>query len=471
MACVYKLQKAASGLLVIARTEEAQTKLQDMYKQGDMQMEMHVMCHGQVPSTLLDAVPKSMDCDFVVPEEIDEEEDIEEDIEEDVEEDIEEDIEEDVEEDIEEDIEEEQHIDPILPSPLFKVRPFPPHLIHSYTVHTVTRSNQANYLSSLSLSLSSPCYSADIRRLFYAAGCPIVGKSIYTRYLKSSSKKGLCMSLTRIHFLHPFTHLPIDVHTKEPGKFEHLRQREDKFWQKRRQEEQAQVKAAGRETVHRQDTYEPLAYVLGEKSFYGLSFNVSRACLVPRPSSEILVDAVLRILQQTQGKRILDIGTGCGNLLLSILHHSSMSQGVGVDISAAALEIAKVNAHRLLLQDHTQFVCVDIAQMETPSSLYDVIVCNPPYLHYKTVQKNEQQMAKLSYEPKEALFADEEGFAFYRLLHAVVPRLLHSHGRVVLECGKDRVHQVQSIWVGWRVIEINKDRQGWDRCLVLEKED
>ncbi|KAL0073130.1 S-adenosyl-L-methionine-dependent methyltransferase [Phycomyces blakesleeanus] len=414
MQCVYMLQKAGSGLLIIAKSEKIQKALLDIYESGNMTMGMSVVCHGNN--------------------------------------------------------EDEEDLSVIART---RARPFDlESIIRSITVETITRSNQADYLSTLHLDLQTPLQNSEIRRLFYLTGYPIIGKSIYTRYLKSSSKKGLCMSLTHLGFVHPVTQQPLEFKNAEPVKFAHLRERETKFWQRRRDAEEEQLKYAGVDEVDRGDTNKPLAYVLGEKRFYGLCFKVNESCLVPRPSSEILVEAVLEYLpQEKQTTRVLDVGTGCGNLLLSVLHNSPQSRGVGVDISKAALEVATQNAQLLGLEDRVGWLCKDMALMENPVQLYDILVCNPPYLHRKTTKKEAQQMARLSHEPAEALFAGEEGFEFYRILHSIAHRLVCQHnGRVILECGKGMMDKVKDIWSDWKVLEVRKDRQGWDRCLVLSNE-
>ncbi|KAI9010994.1 S-adenosyl-L-methionine-dependent methyltransferase [Phycomyces nitens] len=437
MQCVYMLQKAGSGLLIIAKTQDIQKALLDIYESGNMTMGMSVMCHGEVPKDFLSSVPDLGNVSVLNNVDLMMENEDEEDL-------------------------------GIIART--RARPFDlESIIKSITVQIVTRSNQADHLSTLHLDLPTPLQNSEIRRLFYLTGYPIIGKSIYTRYLKSSSKKGLCMSLTHLGFIHPVTQQPLEFKVAEPLKFAHLRERETKFWQRRRDAEEEQLKYAGVDDVDRGDSNKPLAYVLGEKRFFGLCFKIDESCLVPRPSSEILVEAVLEQLAQRQPARVLDVGTGCGNLLLSILHNSAQSTGMGVDISEAALEVARQNAGLLGLEDRVGWICKDMALMKDPVELYDVLVCNPPYLYRKNTKKEAQQMARLSHEPAEALFAGEEGFEFYRILHSIAHRLVVGrNGRVVLECGKGMMDRVKELWSDWRVVEVRKDRQGWDRCLVNE---
>lgn len=205
--------------------------------------------------------------------------------------------------------------------------------------------------------------------------------------------------------------------------------------------------------------------------FYGLRFEIDKACLIPRPSTETLVDAALA---QTP-RRVLDLGTGCGNLLLSILAHASEAQGWGVDISGGALRKAEANRDRLALTDRAHFVLKDMALVtleDVGDAPVDLIVCNPPYLATPSDQQKTatQQDLALAFEPSEALYAGDDGLAWYVALNDLASRWLAPRGKVVLECGKGMMDRIKAIWAPqWVVVETRKDKQGWDRCLVLEK--
>lgn len=356
----------------------------------------------------------------------------------------------------------------------------------------ITRSNNADYLSTLDLDLHTPFSSMAIRSLLYhQADHPIVGNSTYTKYLKSSRDKGLCMSVTRLQLSHPTTRETMTWEAAEPEKFELLRAREQKFWRRKLDEKLEALKKLGRVSDHQEQeqldqvesgdaTEKPLAYMLGEKTFYGLTFKVSEACLIPRPSTETLVDAAVAILLQQEDEnkqqRVLDIGTGCGNLLLSIMHRIKSNhlnvQGLGIDISKDALAVARENQTSLGLDHDVTFTECDMALLDcSQQGLFDVVVCNPPYLNETIVKssfKHRKDFNLLLQEPAMALFAGDDGYEWYTVLSKVAPKVMHRHAKLVLECGKGMMDRVKLIMTGWKTVEVRKDKQGWDRCLVLE---
>ncbi|KAF7729327.1 hypothetical protein EC973_004583 [Apophysomyces ossiformis] len=434
--CIYSLQKAASGLLLVAKTAEARTLLLESYEASTIDLQMRVMCHGHVPPDLLSRLPNTI-APTPAPENLPENQ--------------------------EEDDEGEQAVTSTNALQLIK----------RLNVVSVTRSNNADYITTLDLDMSTPLSSVGLRSLFFHhTPYPIIGNSTYTKFLKSSRDKGLCMSLLRISLNHPYTGEPIQIQANEPEKFELLRQREQKFWRRKIDQELEEMRKAGLEVDDAKyfDELEisdrkkkPLAYVLGEKEFCGLRFKVTESCLIPRPSSETLVYATV----QSNPRRVLDIGTGSGNLLISILKLLPEAVGVGVDISKEALDVAMQNATKLDVADRCTFVLKDMAELE-PTELFDVVVCNPPYLNLEYVSKQKEQMQMLEHEPSDALFAKEQGYEWYTVLSKVAPMVLRPSGRVVLECGKGMIERVKIIWSGWKVVEVRTDAQGFQRCLVLE---
>ncbi|KAI9469350.1 S-adenosyl-L-methionine-dependent methyltransferase [Zychaea mexicana] len=454
--CPYSLQKAASGLLVVAKTEKAKEELSRQYQNGEIDLTMRAICHGRVPPDLLDHLEqpptdpvkdekddassmKSYSTITNKPENNDDDGDDGDDQHEGV-----------------------------------KIERSPTDLLKSISIVNITRSNHAEYLSTVDLAIRTPLASTPIRRVLYGQQHPIVGNSTYTRFLKSSKDKGLCMSVIHVALVHPITKQPLSWQAQEPDKFELLRAREHKFWGRRMDEKLEAMRKAGVsmdgtggdefvDDMYQEGNGKPLAYRLGEKEFCQLKFKVTEACLVPRPSSETLVRATVDL----RPKRVLDIGTGCGNLLLSILHmlHDDTVAGVGLDISADALQVARENASRLGLA--AEFVEKDMSLLpEAGLGLFDVVVCNPPYLSEKAVFKHRM----LEHEPATALFANDDGYEWYTVLSKVVPTLMHRQSKLVLECGKGMMERVQVIMAGWKTVEVRKDSQGWSRCLVLEME-
>ncbi|KAI7883009.1 S-adenosyl-L-methionine-dependent methyltransferase [Lichtheimia hyalospora FSU 10163] len=457
----YSLQKAASGLLVIATSDHAKQFLSQAYQQSeDFNVTMRVICHGKVPADLMSTLtstnlkPLPVDPTTVVTTSNQDEEE-----------------------------EEEEEDNDNLTRSASEV-------VSDLRLVQITRSNNADYLSTLDLDLHTPFSSMAIRSLlFHQAGYPIVGNSTYTKYLKSSRDKGLCMSVMRLQLLHPTTHETMTWNATEPEKFELLRAREQKFWRRKLDEKLEALKKSGRITENQEQldqvesgatTDKPLAYMLGEKTFCGLCFKVSEACLIPRPSTETLVNAAVAILLQESGnnnkqqQRVLDIGTGCGNLLLSIMHqttHHINVQGLGIDISKDALAVARENQASLGL-DHVTFTECDMGLLDCSKvGLFDVVVCNPPYLNETIVKssfKHREDFNLLLQEPATALFAGDDGYEWYTVLSKVAPKVMHRHAKLVLECGKGMMDRVKLIMTGWKTVEVRKDKQGWDRCLVLE---
>lgn len=224
-----------------------------------------------------------------------------------------------------------------------------------------------------------------------------------------------------------------------------------------------------------QEDGRPLAYVMGETEFCGLSFKVSEACLIPRPCSKILVDAAESILlnqDKTSQKRVLDIGTGSGNLLLALMHRMQNIfqvpvEGVGVDISAEALDVARENQTRLNITHASFFEC-DMSLLDSSQvGMFDVIMCAPPYLDEMTLDAKDKDM--LSHEPAVAVYAGDGGLQWYPVLKQVVPKVLHRHGKLVLKVNRGMMDHVKTIMTGWKTVNVLKDDQGYDRCLVLEQ--
>lgn len=184
---------------------------------------------------------------------------------------------------------------------------------------------------------------------------------------------------------------------------------------------------------------------------------------------------------------ILDIGTGCGNIILSILHNTRDLNvyGLGIDISQGALDLATENANRLDLSARASFCKLDLAHLDNdyensvlnPQMPFDMIVCNPPYLSETTVTRKDHYGALVEFEPRDAVFCGEDGYGCYRSLGMVLKRglgkvLTKKGGWVVLECGKGMASHVREIFEPWmKAVEVRKDKQGWERCLVLKVSD
>lgn len=212
--------------------------------------------------------------------------------------------------------------------------------------------------------------------------------------------------------------------------------------------------------------HEPVAYVLGYQEFYGRAFRVTSDVLIPRGDSETLVRAALDACPRPG--RVLDLGTGSGALLLTVLAERADAQGVGLDRSAAALDVARANARALGLEDRATFVCDDWTLPGWPRQLgrFDLILANPPY-----VEENAPlSPSVLLHEPAGALFAGPEGLDDYRILLPSIPLLLSPGGVAVVEFGAEQADAVAGIATGEGLgASLHHDLAGRARALVLRQ--
>jgi release factor glutamine methyltransferase len=223
--------------------------------------------------------------------------------------------------------------------------------------------------------------------------------------------------------------------------------------------------AAFQNQVTRREQREPLAYILGRKEFWGLSFAVSPATLIPRPDSETLIEAALAALPERGGvKWILDLGTGTGCLLLAALREFPQAYGVGVDLSPEAASLAARNAGDLGLAGRSGFVAGNWA--DSLCRRFDLILSNPPYIATGELPGLMPEVAK--FEPLSALNGGEDGLSAYRAIIAALPGLLRNSGIAVLELGAGQAEPVAAMaaQAGFRT-EIRPDLANIGRALTL----
>lgn len=220
--------------------------------------------------------------------------------------------------------------------------------------------------------------------------------------------------------------------------------------------------------ITRRANREPLSHLIGKREFWGMDFTVTADTLDPRPDSETLIEAVIeQFSNRKEPLNILDLGTGTGCLLLSLLATYPHAKGVGVDVSASALEVAKTNAKHLALAKRTRFMLNDWC--EGLEETYDIIVSNPPYITSSDVKTLEPEVAH--YEPYLALVGGEDGLSCYRKIIPQLPPLLSSKGYAFLEFGQGQEHQVMNIALeaGLTYVSFKKDLATITRCIVLQK--
>ena len=212
----------------------------------------------------------------------------------------------------------------------------------------------------------------------------------------------------------------------------------------------------------------PLQHITGEQEFMGLCFKVNEHTLIPRQDTEILVEEAMRHL--SDGMRILDMCTGSGCILLSLLKYSNECEGIGVDLSGEALKMARENAQRLQLNaeflEGDLFSALENFGMEKPAEkLFDMIVSNPPYI--KTAVIDTLMPEVREHEPLSALDGREDGLYYYRRIVAEASDYMRKGAILFFEIGYDQGESVMSLMqkAGFTQIEIFKDYAGLDRVV------
>src|SRR5262245_47279253 len=220
---------------------------------------------------------------------------------------------------------------------------------------------------------------------------------------------------------------------------------------------------------------EPVSRILGQRDFYGRPFLVSPATLDPRPDSETLVEAALALTREERwdpaGLRILDVGTGTGCLLLTLLCELSQARGVGTDISAAALGVARRNADRLGVADRASWLMADA--LESVPGSFHILVSNPPYIRTGDIALLEPEVC--NFDPALALDGGADGLAVYRRLAPMVAMVVPS-GWAILEVGFDQADAVAALVSGAvsdggaeaADVRVYRDVAGKRRCVAVK---
>lgn len=219
--------------------------------------------------------------------------------------------------------------------------------------------------------------------------------------------------------------------------------------------------------LQRRLNHEPLSKILGVREFWSLPFRVTADTLDPRPDSETLIEAVLTLFpEKTSPWRILDLGTGTGCLLLSLLHEYPEGWGVGVDRSKAAIQVAQDNAVRLRYVNRSAFVVGDWGT--ALAGRFDIILSNPPYIDRSEPLPPEVK----NYDPDQALYAEEGGLACYRILAEQIPSLMAPGCKIFFEIGVGQMEAVTSLFLeskAFSLVQAVPDLQGHSRCVVFSR--
>ena len=215
--------------------------------------------------------------------------------------------------------------------------------------------------------------------------------------------------------------------------------------------------------IDRRKAGEPVAYITGRRAFWNIELHVGPGVLVPRPDSEVLIASAIEHFEGSEGpKRILDLGTGPGTLLLSALDVWPEATGIGIDVSRHAMSYAAANGRRLGFEARLKFKLGNWA--DGIRETFDLILCNPPYV------ADGAQVASgvRGFEPDEALFAGKEGLDSYRALAPQLPRLLNRGGLAAIEIGFDQAETVTALLArDGLTAKVAEDLAGRDRAILL----
>lgn len=220
--------------------------------------------------------------------------------------------------------------------------------------------------------------------------------------------------------------------------------------------------------VKRREDHEPLSQILGVREFWSLSFKVTSATLTPRPDTETLIEVALNAVTKPP-QRILDLGTGSGCIVLSLLSEWKSTQGLGVDISEAALDVARYNAKKLGFEDRAEFRICDWRAGKWQRGTFDVVVSNPPYIPESDMKSLDADVR--DFEPRTALVGGVDGLDAYREIIAELPNMLSLGGLILFEVGIDQADDVEMLLrlAGFKDGQQHADLSGIPRVVMARR--
>ena len=219
--------------------------------------------------------------------------------------------------------------------------------------------------------------------------------------------------------------------------------------------------------IDRRKKGEPVAYLINEKAFWKNEFYVDKDVLIPRPDTELLIEKILQIYSKKPQLRILDIGTGSGCILLSLLKERRKDYGTGIDISKKSINVSKINAKLLNLSNRAKFFHSSIDNFN--SGKYDLIVSNPPYIELLNLKYLEKDV--INFEPKLALNGGLDGFSKIKTVISKANCLIKKNGKLILEIGFNQKTRVEEMLKkqGFYVNQTFQDHGNNDRCIISTK--
>ena len=211
----------------------------------------------------------------------------------------------------------------------------------------------------------------------------------------------------------------------------------------------------------------PVAYLINKKSFWNSEFFVNKHTLIPRPDTELLIESTLNLVKNKNKLQVLDIGTGSGCILLSILKEKKNFYGTGIDISKDTLNICKINAVNLDVSNRLKLFKTDVDKFIIGK--YDLIISNPPYINKNKIKYLDLDVAK--YEPLLALDGGLDGLSEIRKVINKSSELIKKNGKFILEIGFDQKNKVINLLKrnGFYINIIRKDFANKDRCIICTK--
>jgi len=224
------------------------------------------------------------------------------------------------------------------------------------------------------------------------------------------------------------------------------------------------------ELVSRRMTGEPAQYITGTQDFYGRRFEVNPDVLIPRPETEGLIETAVSFVSPTISPFwICDVGTGSGCIAITLLCEKHFAHAIGVDISEAALEVAKRNANAHNVANRVSFIQSDCFDALTRDNTFDLIVSNPPYVSAKVLQGLQREVR--DHEPRVALTPGDDGLAIIRRLIKEAPPFLKPGGHLVIEIGFDQSEKIAELLDPevWELLRIAPDLQQIPRIVVLKR--
>ncbi len=219
--------------------------------------------------------------------------------------------------------------------------------------------------------------------------------------------------------------------------------------------------------INRRKKNEPIAYILGFKEFWKSKFKINKSALIPRPDTEIIVEETLKEIKKNESKQILDIGTGSGCIILSVLKERKKSFGYGIDVSKKAINLAKSNAKIQHIGNRIKFLKSDIDNYYLGK--YDLILSNPPYIKLSDLSILDKDIK--CFEPNLALNGGVDGFSKIRKVIKQSSLLIKKKGKLILEIGLNQEIKVKEILKnnGFYINRIVKDFSRINRCIVSTK--